>query len=243
MDDWNLLDTYNLVQEIYGKEKHASFKHYLESMKLKFSMAKYHREEFHRIIDPYFLTNKNVNNMDRVGAFFDMFSNAVEGNEQANQYYLAQISAEAHMNAYAQVTHSLADIFATALSIVLLPNPINKVNFYRVRKEIKDSIPQIHQSIDKLLVSDEFQYLNAYTNTIKHISLVDVSAYTAGDGSHSGLQIKDFSYTPPNPPKRLSQSWPRKYAQDFVDTEFHTLMRKIADIGVELNNHLKSLRN
>ncbi len=240
MADWELLDTYNLITDIYGQPKHDLVKPHLESMKLKSFMATYHREEFDRLINSYFPNNSGSTSMDRVKAFFDLFSNNIQGNEQANQYYLAQISAEAHMNAYAQVTHSLADIFATALSIVLLPNPINKVNFYRVCKEIKDSIPQIHQSIDKLLVSDEFQYLNAYTNTIKHISLVDVSASMAGDGSHSGLQIKAFSYTPLKGPP---QSWPKKYARDFIGTEFQTLMRKIADIGVELNNHLESLRN
>ncbi|MGL4608229.1 MAG: hypothetical protein ACRCYY_00880 [Trueperaceae bacterium] len=240
MADWELLDTYNLVEKIYGPEKYVSVKPYLESMKLKSSMAKYHREEFHRIIDPYFPNTPNSTGMDRAKAFFDIFSNAVEGNERVNQYSLAQISAEAHMNAYAQVTHSLADIFATVLSIILLPTPIDKVNLYRIRNKIKATIPQVHQTIDKFLSSDEFQYLNAYTNTIKHISLVDVSASMAGDGSHSGLQIKSFSY---QTLKGELQAWPKKYARDFIGTEFQSLMTKIAHIGVELNNHLKSLQN
>ena len=166
------------------------------------------------------------------------------GSEKANKFIIAIISSEAHLIAFAQSLHSIADIRAQVIYVGLnldinltKPIPADKRNLQNVNEGMrkKKFALDVVKAVDTFEQLPEFQYLQAYVNTTKHYSLVDVTHQISlkSKTPKYGIQILPFEY------KRRSSI--EKWANDFVDQDFKAIGQSIICVGNELNKFLRTV--
>ena len=131
---------------------------YQDTLFWKRQRSSYHAEQYREIWREFFSSSNEIQ----------------VGGEGWNR---AQFASEAHVEAMAQVLHSMADILAQIINKVALCAKFleGDVKLSKILKELekKPQAVKIVERINKLQNSDEFGYIDAFVNTIKHRRLLD----------------------------------------------------------------------
>jgi len=235
---WDTKEFESLVGENYDEEQTVKVTQSLESVCWKLMLAQYHAEESKRLYRSYLKEGP----LDEAVQVINQVFLAASGSEEAIDFTKARILSEAHVIAYAQSLHSIADILAQVIYFGLdlekrlpKPIPVQLVNLHRVcNKMIEEGLARsVTDAIDIFRQSPEFLYLQAYINITKHRSLVDTthSVSFESDVPRYGVKILSFEYK--------GSSFAEKWAEDFVGQDFLTIRRCVIEIGSVMNMYLR----
>lgn len=237
--NWNRKELFDQVLQRHGKAQADLLKPSLISFKWKLFIARYHADESKAIIGRLISHPSKDEYVEAIKLIFEQASGADKGREFA----LALFQSEAHMIAYAQSLHSLADILSQIIYYSLnleknLKKPIGEDirSLKKVNKGIKDisQFNKLHLEVNNFLKSDKFRYLEAYVNTTKHRSLIptiySVDFVENIDPTH-GLKIAGFKYN--------GNPYETKWAKEFIETDLKYIEETFVNIGNKINLSVK----
>jgi hypothetical protein len=234
---WDTEEFKNLVRGRYGEEQLAKVERPLTSVSWKLVLAQYHAEESKRLYRSY-LTEEPLDELIQV---VNQVLLAASSSEEASKFVEARILSEAHVIAYAQSLHSVADILAQVIYLGLdleidlsEPIPMRYLGLHRVCEMVKERLAlEVADTINTFRQSPRFLYLQAYVNTTKHRSLVDVTHSISLELSDPryGIKILPFEYK--------GKSFAEKWAYDFVGQDFRAICEGIFRIGSAMNRSLR----
>lgn len=156
-----------------------------------------------------------------------------EYEDAASNIRYAYFRAEAHVFSFAHSIHSMSDILAKTINYALgLNYEENRINLYALSKHALGNSPKLKAKIDVLLTSSSFMHLHAFTNEIKHHSLVKTSVPMTWDNNHEWVPLKLKAF------KHKETKYPEKSLKDFVVTDRDNVMKGYYNIGIELNHNI-----
>jgi hypothetical protein len=235
---WDTKEFKNLVRGRFGEEQLAKVERPLASVSWKLMLAQYHAEESERLYRSY-LTEEPLDELIQI---VNQVLLSASGSEEASKFVEARILSEAHVIAYAQSLHSVADILAQVIYLGLdlernlpKPIPIHSRGLHKVcGNMLRESLAlEVADAIDTFRQLRSFLYLQAYVNTTKHRSLVDVTHSISFESSDPryGIKILPFEYK--------EESFAEKWADDFVGQDFRAIREGIVRIGSAMNRFLR----
>lgn len=150
-------------------------------------------------------------------------------------------SSVAEAEAMIQVLHSIGDILAQVVNLVVLGTnalPEHKVSLFKIIEELKNRniAPDVYSAIIAFANSKEYRYFQAFCNTIKHRKLLDVEHkmhidFTDKTKSEEGLRFREFQYKENTIPAEWIHSILTEYR-----VNIYSLMRVV---GNAINNYLR----
>jgi hypothetical protein len=150
----------------------------------------------------------------------------------------AQISVEANVEATAQVLHSMADIVAQIINKVILEGKNeDDITLGKVFIELNKyaNTKEITTAIKKLNNSPEFEYMNAFVNTIKHRRLLDTTYYLLREGHipnmTKGICFQEFEYK--------GKKYEKQFADYIIVNSKNEIIDLILGIGISINDYLR----
>jgi hypothetical protein len=131
----------------------------------------------------------------------------------------------------------MADILGHIINQVVLCGalPEHNVSLYSVLCELhkKAVAPDILTKVTKFKNSTEFEYIDAFVNTIKHRRILDTNyhaEYGTGKRNDQGILFKNFIYK--------NKKFPTTWAKDIVGPYRDKIFKDISDIGNSINSYL-----
>lgn len=221
------------VVENYGEERWRLVNKHLGSFYWKLGLADYHSKESLSIL----VQVMPINTKSTLYEAAKRIMSVAGGEEGAQKIVEAWFKSEAHIIAFAQALHSSCDILAKAIYQGLdLENNFKKRLGFRSQNlfTILDGMvstnyaPNVSDAIDRLLQSREYKYLHAFVNQTKHHSLVNIRDSVSFEHGKHGLLLSDFEESD------NKKKWPRKWADDFVTTDFEVIKANLENTGSKL---------
>ena len=152
----------------------------------------------------------------------------------------ADFASTAETEAAAQALHSMADILAQIVnkSVLKKPLPETQVTLSKVCEDLKKQMDasNVMSKVVALQTSKEFDYLNAFVNTIKHRRLLDTewsAEYGKDTRNEEGIRFKAFIYK--------GRSYSTIWASDILDGYKKRIADLICAVGNAVNDYLRSL--
>ena len=143
-----------------------------------------------------------------------------------------------HTEAALQSIHSMMDILLQVINITILQKPysVDIVCIKKIRKTLGDNekAKDFLIKLNCLISSEEFSYISAFVNTIKHRKLIRSTFHAEGGNNtrnDQGLVIKEFDYK--------NKQYPTKWVKDIFNNDFDYIYKSIMNIGIEINEFLK----
>lgn len=146
----------------------------------------------------------------------------------------AVFSYETHVEACVQALHSVDDIFAQIINVVILENSyqehqVSTKRLTNVMEKNKVAL-QVRDRMGRLLDSLEFRYLDAFCNTIKHRRLIP-GRFRAEYGDYyrneSGIRFLQFNYK--------NKTYPEIWASDILQEYRQQIGQFVNDVGLSIN--------
>jgi len=151
----------------------------------------------------------------------------------------AVFASTAETEAAAQALFSMGDILAQIVnkSVLKEPLPEAQVSLPEVHKHLEEQgyAPIVVAQIESLQKSNEFKYLSAFVNTIKHRHLLDINFRAErGEGTRNtqGIRFKDFEYK--------GRNYPVTWATDILNSYKKRIAVLICAVGNAINDYLRS---
>jgi hypothetical protein len=214
MNEWDLEE----LNELCKREGISDPLIYTWSLQFRVGQAEYHAQEAYRVWDELFRKTFVVGGPDEQRAL---------------------LACEAHVEASVYALHSLADILAQVINVVILggQNPEGKVSLKRLIGDLDKhgAADQVAKETNRLLGSEAFGYIDAFCNTIKHRRLVKPVRFQVEyghDGSREfALQFEAFTYS--------GKSYPDTWGKDILDRYRLELFELCNNVGVAINDFLR----
>ena len=105
-----------------------------------------------------------------------------------------QLAVQANTQAALHNARSMYDLFSQLVNGLLLHKPIatSSCDINKVARKLEDG--QLKYHLVKVLSSDEYIYISALVNTIKHRNLVSFGARVSFETGDAGIQFRRFKY-------------------------------------------------
>ena len=232
---WNFEQLREDVSIVFGNEQRERLSPSLNSIVDRQTYARFHFQESKRIL------GEVLNGRDEQSILTDLIFGA-DRNAQHEFAYRRKL-AEAHIVAFLQSLHSLSDILAHAIYFALGLNLCKttrlapkRVYLHKVQALLPPGEVNIH--LKELIDHEDYRYLANIVNHSKHRSVVQtpysVDA-TGCDTQPHGLKFAAFVYD--------DQAYPARWADPFMESEFHRQSALITRTGEFLNDLVRSRRN
>ena len=154
--------------------------------------------------------------------------------------YEAIFSYEAQVESCVQALHSLADILAQIINVLVLSNrlPEASVSVKSVVKIMEDEgiAPAIAKSIRQLIDDGVFQYIEAFCNTIKHRRLIKTdfrAEYGENARNESGLRFEEFTFK--------GNVYPQTWGSDILEKYRFHILDLITEVGLNIYVYIVSI--
>ncbi|WP_445247241.1 hypothetical protein [Microcoleus sp. OTE_8_concoct_300] len=199
------------------------------------------------------------NKIDRIMFLVQRLSASDESiptNFESTALRSSQLEVEIYTESISTNLHSLADILAHVINVIVL-KPLQAESEYLVSRQISihniknkltalssldvvrsQSIAEIIKGADNLIASAEFKYIAAFVNTIKHRSLLDTEFYfhlKSGILMDLGYRLDPFIYEGCDFPQTPCKVVVMDYREKVIDLVF--------DIGNSINNYCRVVRD
>jgi len=162
------------LNKICKTKKLPDSKAYQKALVWKRELALFHSAQSNVVWDKLFCTHQKL----------------IVGDKK---WWDTHIASEAHVIVATQVLHSMADILEIINQVVLCGAlPEHNVSLYSVLCELhkKAVAPNIFTKVTKFKNSTEFEYIDAFVNTIKHRRILDTNyhaEYGTGKRNDQGI--------------------------------------------------------
>jgi hypothetical protein len=227
---WKINETLELVEYRHGLAQKNIVESVFNSVTRKVEIARYHSFESKALIDKYFGDDVFQNYNKSIRFIFDR----INKDEEALSFYKDAFISEAHIVAYSHALHSIYDVMGQAiidsLNVRELFKGIRNIYIYTVKDILKAKgiAGCVTTSLEEVLQSTEFKYLQSFVNHNKHRCLVKIGHVVKMNTEEGhGIQIDEFD------------GYPARWAQDFTIEDFKVLVEGIIQIGNSINDHLK----
>ena len=166
----------------------------------------------------------------------------------------SQLEVEIYIESIATNLHSLADVLAHVINVIVL-KPLQsaedylgsrQVSIHKIKNKLNNLgsldgvrdqyIAEISREVDKLVDASEFKYIAAFVNTIKHRSLLDTEfTFTVQSGSlmDRGYRLDHFDYEG----NCFLQTHCRVVAMDYREK----VIDLVFDVGNSINNYRRAV--
>jgi hypothetical protein len=230
---WNHGDLYRAVLAKYGDQYAEELKSIIYSFPWKFLIAEYHIQEARDSLSRKLAGDEVEGQIRLTKAMFG-------GLDDAEMEKIGKLLCEneAHIIAYAQTVHSVADNLASiiyySINFKKEFKGFKKTVYYleniRDQLNINNKYYELVEKIDTLLECNEFKYLKAFTNTVKHRQLLDHRLSISLISSDHTLVFNKFRYK--------CETYPAKKGKDLIDSDYRKLKKLYLEIGISVNNVL-----
>ncbi len=174
--------------------------------------------------------------------FWNTYPSFMITDSQANKAFSKMlIESEIYMEAAIQNIHSMADILCQIINVVLLNSTLHeaKVDLNSVILKL-DSMSKhnVKNALENLRNSDEFKYIAAFSNTIKHRRLMDTDYHAklgGGTANTHGLRFIEFTYDKPSKP---SERYDSVLDTTIIENYIPKIRDLIESVGQEIENSL-----
>lgn len=173
-----------------------------------------------------------------ISAWNDLFGSHDEISTDDPEWIETTYLSESYTEATLQALHSLADILAQVINIVILRPvlPEDDVSLHRVYGQLQRNnvAPDVTSAIDNFMKSAEYKYTNGFVNTIKHRRLIDVEYRIEGGTEiayREGLRFKQFQYK--------GENFPEKWVEEILNGTIPDFMDSISIVGNSINDYLR----
>lgn len=149
--------------------------------------------------------------------------------EKSAYYRTQKLVIQANTQACIHYARSIHDLFAQLTNGLLLKKPlgVHDCDIKKLREKLEAS--QLKNLIDTLLESQDFAYVEAFVNTMKHRNLIQFGAFISFETGLSGVRFKEFKYSG----KTFKPLWAEQVLQHAL-----AVKNKVIDIGCVLNQEL-----
>lgn len=218
---WNL-EEFNKMCNFKNLPDSRMYQKYLCCKQKK---AKFLAAESEKVWNNFWFTHKEINIHDQ---------------KKVDAFKTAQFQSETYIEAAAQNLHSLADILCKTLNKVVLSSSLHEADV-RIEKIInklqnEENTQDIVTALEDLRNYDEFKYISAFVNTIKHRRLLDTEYYGEfglGKSNTIGVRFRGFEYGKPI----------EKYDDTLAETIVNVYMIRIFDlidgVGSAIDTHIR----
>jgi hypothetical protein len=212
MSGWNLKELKGLIENIDNIEVHFER---IKSISRSMDLLQYH-----------LYTAKKANDLILPKNQREAIELVFIPESKQDFAFETKLKIQANTLASIHTVRSIYDLFAQLVNGLLLipPLPVYSCDFIKVTEKLPSSELKIY--LKELSQSDEFLYINAFVNTIKHRNLVDFEASIKFDTGISGVEFKAFSYS--------SRDFPAMWAEDVLKQSL-SVKNAIVTAGTILN--------
>lgn len=232
---WNLQDTRDQVEHRYGQSQLLIVRKCLDSIIDRQRYAKYHFNEYHRLLAEHIDEQLVSKSIYRITLAFEP--------DERTELDLCLTRVSANIIACIQSLHSLADIFSHTVYFTLGLNTKQyklderKINIRSVAHTLKrmTDFSEIAAILDGIIKHDNFVYLDALVNHSKHRSIVGMvlSVDPPADGQPPyALLFEEFVYD--------KEPYPSRDIQLFIDPAYEWISQEIDVCGEALNRAIKT---
>jgi hypothetical protein len=148
---------------------------------------------------------------------------------QKDKFFETKLEIQANTQASIHSARAIYDLFAQLINGLLLNTPlaVHKCDFFKIKDKLTNS--ELKGHLNHLSTTEEFLYVNAFVNTIKHRNLVSFGALIDFESGKSGVKFQSFQYS--------DKEYPAMWAEDVLK---YSLFVKNAIItsGDHLNREL-----
>lgn len=230
---WQPSELREKVKNRYGNSRDQLFEQAMSSFSWKLLIANYHADEYKKIIRRLLGRYSGSREVKISKIILNIGSN-----ELVEKNKIDLFKAEANLAAFAQTLHSMADILAHVIYYSLPEDSFNSIVEDRISLRYcldkLNDLPQLSElkkEIESLINLTNFQYLNAYVNTVKHRRLISSNLYTSLINKKSfGFKIMAFEYR--NVP------YNEKNSRDFIQIDRKLIQDAYNNIGNQVSNCL-----
>lgn len=147
---------------------------------------------------------------------------------------------EAHVEACVCCLHSLSDLLAQVINDVVLNRQLaeHQVGMKRVIDEMGsvDRAREVRDRSKTLIGSDEFGYVEAFCNTLKHRFLVKTDSHGEFGGEYKnelGIRFQSFEYK--------GRTWPVTWGSEILGNMRARIAELVVGIGTSLDGYVASI--
>lgn len=235
---WNIELTEELVKTVFDVNQWEKAHPSVRSMTDRPEFCRYHYHEALDMMEEYI--DSHLKETGLWGVY-----------ENYGEFSYLMLKIRANIAAFVQSLHGVADtcshMLYYSLALDKLPKPLEERNIYAkgVLKRLEQQRDSGHPEYEKLCrlfreitTGDDYKYLDALTNTLKHRRVVRPELNEDATGRRDKkwtLFLESFSYA--------GELFGAMDARDFMRNEHDRIQPLTVNIGVELNEVLKKLRS
>tara|TARA_Y100000296_G_C5159014_1_gene250785 strand:- start:963 stop:1631 length:669 start_codon:yes stop_codon:yes gene_type:complete len=218
LNTWNLKVLREKLQITHQKDDVDRAVSCMDSFDWKNKASLYHINTANEV----FLNYSGKDDQDVMDMMHRILSNEVD-----EEFEKAKRIREFSLVAAATSVHTLPELLAQIISVTLNPEikDVHSISFNRVIKKIKETKYKV--KLESLQNSEEYKYINAFANTVKHITLVKPK-YTVGfdPENYHGIVFDRFQF----------KGTPFKATRDEKLIEYiHAIRTFCVNLGKDLN--------
>lgn len=236
MNPWDLLETYRLVQRVFGHDQEKLTRESARSVTDRREFSSYHFAEAMRLSKAF--ERKHLSDTRTI---LEIHAQGAEKKERAFQVFM--VRAGAHSLAAVQSLHAIPDIFAHAIYFAagqsLQPYALDdsKVTVQSVVSCLKrDSrFAPLSAALQSIHSGHGWQHLAAVSNMSKHRSVVRAAYNEDWTGARATLRELHVSAF-----DRNGKGYPAVSLRELLEPEYERIMRTVITVGNELNACLRS---
>lgn len=235
---WKIGLTEELVTAVFSAAQWTKAHPSVRAMTDRPEFCRYH---YHEALD---MMNEYIDSKLKATGIWGVY-------EDYDEFSYLMLKIRANIVAFVQSLHAVADtcshMIYYALALDKLPNPLKErgINATEVLKLLEQRRDAGHPEYDKLCklfreitTGQDYKYLCALTNTSKHRSIVRPELNEDVTGSREKkwiLFLESFRYA--------GESFEKTDAHEFMRKEHDRIQPLTVDIGIELNEVLKTLQS
>lgn len=223
MATWKLQELRELVKGRFTEIQYTKANRLINSIDWKINATYYHCFQAVDVMRPYFEHEQ----FDTTHAMRLAF----ESTDESKKFNQAISIREYNLVAAATTAHSTPEIIAQLAALLFFDVEPNVRNV--TLKKAIERLPggDLKLALAAIMESSEYQYLSAFTNTVKHISLVSPQYHISfEDPEYHGVQFMPFSLGP--------DTFPEKRDTDLL-RELSLLKKWYVEAGIRINSALR----
>lgn len=149
--------------------------------------------------------------------------------EKLAEVFETKLIIQANSQACIHTARSIYDLFAQLVNGLLLsePLPLGMCDFFKIKDKLENS--KLKDYLSELSATEEFLYVNAFVNTIKHRNLVSFDALADTGEGKIGVKFQPFIYN--------GETYPAMWAEEVLKQSLF-VKNSIVKAGILLNRQL-----
>ncbi len=223
MGTWNLKELRELVKPNLNEDQMKEAILLMDSFDWKNRATYYHLLEADEAIKEYASNGED--------GILDVTRLLLSNDSSSQEFKLAKTIREFSLVAATTTVHTLPEVLAQIVDLLIIRGNRN-VHSVSLKRTISQlGAGSLKDSFNELTNLSEYAYINAFTNTAKHISMVR-SHYSINfePDSYHGVVFKEYSYK--------GELYQKKRDVELIKT-VKTIRSKCIEIGNQINNELR----